>query len=215
MWDPAVCERFMALAKRVQGELRVSCDIARRALAGDLDDRSRSGMLNSLAIAAAALADIDTAYDASNQALELALRTGDDEHALVHHNTLGELALRRGAFAEAAHHQQAALESASQMGDLSTVAFSMILAARLAAVRDDWIGATQLHAKADALLDQLGLVMFDDDRRLSDELRANANTHLGLETYTVEYVAGQGRSLADAIKLTTAALVDVGAESRA
>ncbi len=115
-WDPAVCERLMALAKAVQGEQRVSSDIARRALAGDLDDRSRSSMLNSLAIAAAALADIETAYDATDQALELALRTADDEYALVHHNTLAELSFRRGAFAEAAHHQQAALESASQMG---------------------------------------------------------------------------------------------------
>jgi predicted ATPase len=211
-WDPAVCERMMALAKAVQGEQRVSCDIARCALAGDLDDRSRSSMLNSLAIAAAALADIETAYDATDQALELALRTADDEYALVHHNTLAELSFRRGAFAEAAHHQQAALESASQMGDLGTVAFSMILAARLAAVRDDWIGATQLHAKADVLLDQIGLVMFDDDRRLSDELRADASTHLGPETYTVEYRAGQGRSLADAIQLTTAALVEFAVE---
>ena len=81
------------------------------------------------------------------------------------------------------------------------VAFSMIVAARIAGWRDDWSTAVALHAKADEQLEQIGLVLYEDDRKESEALLDRAREQLGEKTFVASRSQGLEATLSDALQL--------------
>jgi hypothetical protein len=83
------------------------------------------------------------------------------------------------------------------------VAFSLIVAARIASARENWLSAAELHAQADLILDRTGIVLYDSDRRVSEEMLDDARQHLGEDRYAAAQAAGRVMELP-----ATAALAD-------
>jgi hypothetical protein len=75
------------------------------------------------------------------------------------------------------------------------------MAARLAGEAGAWAAATRLHAQGDALLEELGLALYDDDRLQSDELLAGAREELGDADYARNAAAGRDIDLLEAVAL--------------
>ena len=73
------------------------------------------------------------------------------------------------------------------------VAFSLIVAARVAGAEAWWETAVRLHAKAESMLSEVGLVLYEDDRRESDQLMADALDALGEDEF--DESSGQGSAL--------------------
>ena len=69
--------------------------------------------------------------------------------------------------------------------------FSLIVAARIVAGRGDWATATTLHRQADLILESTGLMLYDDDRRLSDEMLKQAREVLGPDRYADAVAAAE------------------------
>ena len=59
------------------------------------------------------------------------------------------------------------------------IAFSLIVAARITGEKGDWTTATRLHAQAESVLEATGLVLYEDDRRVSEAMVEAARLHLG------------------------------------
>lgn len=150
-------------------------------------------MYNLLGIAAAGAGDFDTAYEALGRELELNEELGLGIFVASAHGNLAEIALRLGKVAQAARHQGACLEAAVAQGFPAMVAFSLIVAARIAAGSGDWAEAVLLHSRADALLDEIGLVLYADDQRESEKLMTDARNELGDEAFAG--LASEGRNI--------------------
>ena len=76
-------------------------------------------------------------------------------------------------------HQRECLALAFELGSTAMVAFSLIVAARLEALEERWEQATVLHTQAESILDELGLVLYEDDQRESDMMLERAHHALG------------------------------------
>ena len=122
---------------------------------------------------------------------------------------MAELALRRGDWPSAARHQRECLELAAALGQPGMLAYSLNVAARLAVVDADgsstaalrsdvdrWTVAVRLAAKAEALLEESGLSLYEEDRQLTDSLLTTARAALEPDGYAVEN-AGRSADLAD------------------
>jgi predicted ATPase len=200
-WDDVGLERSRGDLACRRGENDAAIEAARRTLSRDLSARGRARMYNQLGIAALAAGDVDTAREAFAGELQAYERLGDQAFQASSHGNLAEAALRRGDSVDAARHQSASLELALELGNPAVVAFSMIVAARLTAQREDWATAATLHAHAEGLLRQTGLALYDDDRQLSDTMLEAAHAHLGDDAYAVALAAGRALDLPDAADL--------------
>jgi tetratricopeptide (TPR) repeat protein len=198
-WDDVAVERTRGEIARRAGHPKTAVAIAERALQHDLTDRGRSRMYNLLGSARAALDDLEAAYDACARELELGRALGDDSSVATALGNLAEIALRLGDFDDAARNQRACLDLAVARGSSTMVAFSLIVAARLAGVAHEWADAVRLQARAETLLEDIGLVLYDDDRREIEAMLVAARDELGTERYTAAYDDGCGLELAAAI----------------
>jgi hypothetical protein len=127
------------------------------------------------------------------------------------HGNLAEVALRLGDVAEAARHQQTCLRLALAQGLSALVAFSLIVAARVAGWQEDWATAVQLHVTAEMQLEEVGLVLYDDDRRESEELMENAREQLGEEELAIAIDLGRSSSMTRAVELADPVLTAAAA----
>ena len=212
-WDAAITEQALAVAASASGDYTRAFQIAKQALSGALSDRSRSRMTTQLAIAAAGLGDLDSALAAASESYAIVVRSQRDEAVGSTLSTLAEVEFRMGRWQDAAAHQRAALATASQSGSLVVIAFSMILAARLNSRQSEWPTVARLHAKAEAILAQLGHTMYEDDRRISGVVLAAARDALGDAQYEAERRIGEQLSLPEAIQLTDTVLRSVASIS--
>lgn len=178
-WDEVAVERAQGDVARRRGELDAAIAIARDALERPLGTRGKARMYNLLGIAAAGAGDFDTAYEALSRELELNEELGLGIFVASAHGNLAEIALRLGKVDEAARHQGRCLEAAVAHGFPAMLAFSLIVAARIAAGGGDWTEAVLLHSRAEALLDEIGLVLYADDQRESEKLMTDARGRLG------------------------------------
>ena len=199
-WDDIAVERTRGEIVRRRGDLVGAVEIARAALERPISDRARSRMYNLLGTTSAALGDYETAYDACRRELELNERLGWDGYVATAHGNLAEVALRLGDIPAAARHQRSSLALAVALGTPGPVAFSLIVAARIAGWREEWATAAELHAAAEAQLEEIGLELYTDDRDESDALLARARTALGEAAFGDATARGTGRSLPDAIE---------------
>ena len=116
---------------------------------------------------------------AALESLEISTRLGDIEARAVDLGNLAEIELLAGDPHAAARHQLECLDIALELGSLREVASAWIIAARLAAMSDDWATATRLQSAADALMARIGLSLYPTDRAVCDQLLADAPTHTG------------------------------------
>ena len=82
---------------------------------------------------------------------------------------------------------------AMALGAPVMLAFSFIVAARIAAASQEWKTAAALHAQGELILDSTGLALYDHDRKLSDDMLAQARAALGDEPFAA--ATAEGRDL--------------------
>ncbi len=199
-WDDVAIERTRGEITRRVGDLPDAIAIAKQALEKPLSDRGRARMYNLLATASGALGDLTTAYEAGQAELELNEKLGYEGYVASAHGNLAETALRLGDIPSAARHQRLCLEQAVVLGSPVLVAFSMIVAARLAGLQGRWDTAVALHTKADEELERIGLVLYDDDLVESRSLFENSRRELGESGYDRSRQGGHEMSLVDAVQ---------------
>lgn len=192
-WDDVAIERTRGEIAKRRGDLTGAVAVARQALEKPLSDRGRARMYNLLGIASAATGDLETALDACQHQLELNERLGYEGYIASAHGNLAEVALRLGDLATAADHQHSSLTLALAQGTPAPLAFSLIVAARIAGRRDEWEEAVELHTRGEELLDEIGLVLYEDDRAQSQALLATARERLGEQVF--EETAATARSM--------------------
>jgi predicted ATPase len=206
-WDEVAIDRARGEIARRSGDLDGAVRVARTALERPLTDRSGARMYNLLGTTLAALGDLKSARDAFEKELELYQAVGNDGYIGTALANLAEVALRLGDFDDAARRQLACFEHSVTQGSVTVLAFSMIVAARLAGHWEDWTMAVQLHAKGERLLAETGLVLYEDDRRESDKLLARAGTELGTAAFEQASATGRELPMPDALELTRSQLV--------
>lgn len=199
-WDDAAVDRTRGEIARRRGDLQGAVTIAREALERDLSDRGRARMFNLLGTALGALGDLDGAWSALEQELELNRQAGYDAAVSASHGNLAETALRLGDLEQAAYHQARCLDLALVQGSTTMVAFSLIVASRLAGTLEQWEVAIRLHARAEVLLEETGLTLYADDQRESDRLLADAHEALGAERFREALAAGRSAAVPEAAR---------------
>lgn len=199
VWDDVAIERTRGDLACRSGDYVTALEGATRALAGDLSDAGQARMCSQLGIAAMSLGDIGAAESAFERELDAWRRIGNRVSEASALGNLAEVALRRDVPSVAARHQRAALALALELGAPAMVGISLIVAARLVAAERRWQEATTLHSQAESILDATGLVLYEDDQRLSDAMLDEARHHLGADGY------GSARAAGSALDLPTAA----------
>ena len=208
-WDDVAIERARGELARRWGDPTTAVDDARRALERDLSLWGQARMWNQLGVAAGGLGDFDAAEDAFRHELAVYEQLGDERFEAGAHGNLAEAALRRGDVVTAARHQRACLEQALHLGTPVQVAFSEIVAARIAATNDDWETAARLHGHADGLLDETGAALYDDDRVVSEQMLDRARAQLGDTLFEATRAAGRALTLPAAAALADHTLAGV------
>lgn len=205
-WDEVGVERARGEIARRTGDFEQAVSIAREALERNLSDRSRSRMYNLLGTSAGALGEMETAKDAFIEELALNRALGYEAYVASALGNLAEVALRQDDFESAARYQLECFDQAVALGSMTVLAFSMIVAARLAGHVEDWLMAVRLHAKGEQLLAETGLVLYDDDRMESDQLLDRARSEVGAEVFDSATSEGRGLSMEEALELTRSRL---------
>lgn len=201
-WDEVAVERVRGEIARRSGDFEAAVMIAREALERTLTDRSRARMYNLLGSSAGAMGDMDAAKDAFVEELALNRSLGDEAYVAAALGNLAEVAMRQGDFSVAAQYQADCFEQAVALGSVTVLAFSMITAARLAGHLENWPVAVRLHSKGERLLETTGLVLYDDDRKESDELLDRARKELGAEQFEQAVDEGADLGTDSAVDLT-------------
>jgi predicted ATPase/class 3 adenylate cyclase/HEPN domain-containing protein len=180
--------------------------LAEQALAGGLSARGRARMSNLLGIARATLGDRE-AVAAFADELRAAQEAQDDVLLAHAHCNTAEMALRTGDWRTAARHQKACLELATALGQVGLIAYAFLATARIVVFDpphdlDEWELGVELVAKAEHLLGEIGLALYDTDSRVAEEFVLAARRRLGARRY--EDAARAGRELSSASAISRA-----------
>jgi len=190
-WDDVAIVRTRGEIAVRKGESERAIASAQRALAGELSLRGRARMSSQLGIAAHEIGDFELAREAFQQEYDAYRALGDEGTQATAAGNLAEVEMGLGHWAEAARHQRTCLEFALEIGAPFLVAFSLIVAARLAETLDDLETAVTLHGQADVLLEKTGFAMYDSDRRVSDEMLKRAEERLGSDAFDAARATGR------------------------
>ncbi len=212
-WDQVGVERAAGEVALRTGDHHAAAELARQALGRDLDLSARARMFNLLAIASYFAGDIAQAGDAFEHELDVARRLGDEHLIVIAEGNVSELAMRTGDVASAARHQLASLELSLALGRPVGVALSFIVAGRLAAAHDPGLAA-QLHAKAEAILDDHDYRLYDDDLRASQAMLDDVHQRLGATYFAQACDDGRAMTLVEAATLAERTLSLVSDEHR-
>ena len=156
-------------------------------------------MLNLLGLALASAGDLEAARDAFIEELEVLTTGGHESVISLAHSNIAEAALRLGETVVAARHQRASLELGLVLGQPVMLAYSLIVAARIAAASGNWRDAVELHVRATLMLVESDHSMYESDQRIGDEMLAEAHRHLGNAAFEEAGGAGRTMSIPDAV----------------
>ena len=192
-WDDAGLARTRGeLALRREDPAGAAAE-AERALATPHSPRGQARLFNLLGIARTTLGDLAGAAESFERELAAASESGMEALLATSNANLAEVQLRRGDELAAARHQGLCLELAREQRQPVLIAFSMMIAARLAAERARPSQAVVLQAAADRLLASASYVLYPDDAEVRAEMMRAARTELGEPAYERE--AAEGRAL--------------------
>ncbi len=175
---------------RTHGELALRRDdpaeaaaVAERALGEPHSPRGQARLFNLLGIARTTLGDLGGAAAAFERELSAASAWGMEGLLATSNGNLAEVHLRLGDDLAAARHQGICLELAREQHQPVLIAFSMMIAARLAAERDRFRQAVMLQTAADRLLTSASYALYPDDAQTRAGLIGAARRRLGDEAY--------------------------------
>jgi predicted ATPase/class 3 adenylate cyclase len=204
-WDDVATDRTRGEIARRRGDLAGAVRIARSALERPLSDWGRARMYNLLGTTLAALGDLEASFAACEADLKVSRAIGNDSYVASAEGNLAEVAMRLGDIASAAAHQRACLELAVALGSPAMLAFSLIMAARIAGAREAWGTAVRLHARGEEILHRTGLSLYEDDRRESDRLLEQARRELA-DGFAASCASGRDLEVTDAVELAASVL---------
>jgi predicted ATPase/class 3 adenylate cyclase/tetratricopeptide (TPR) repeat protein len=211
-WDDVAVERTRGdLAIRL-GNSNKAAAAAKEAIGRPISLRGRARMSNQLGIASVALGDLDSALSAFEDEVDAYRQLGDEVYEASAQGNLAETALIRNDYAAAASHQKACCQLALQLGMPVMVAFSLIVAARIAAALGNWLSATELHAQAEVILERTGIVLYESDRRSSEEMLGSVRLHLGDDLYQSAQGTGRDMGLMAATELAYSVFAELVSE---
>ena len=168
-------------------------EIARR-----MGDRGRVAMLvGNAGEAAAEAGDGLRAEPLLAEALAEYRALGDSLGVAATLDSLGKLALRRGQGERASAYFSEGLSVARPLGGLSLLATFLAEAGRLALVQQDLPRAARMFGATDALLEQLGVALYEIGDL--DETIALARAGLGAEVFETAHADGARLDLDDAL----------------
>ena len=180
--------------------------LAVQGLASARTPFGRSRMYCLLGLAEGELGSLEAAHAAIEKSLELDIEREAWGTVAMDQGNLAETSMRLGDWATAARHQSASFELALQQGVETSIAFSMVLSARLLEPTSDWLTLVRLHGHADALLERIGQTMYPSDQAISAELLGRARSHLGGEAFESAYRSGVEAEITAMIDVTRAVL---------
>jgi predicted ATPase/class 3 adenylate cyclase len=207
-WDEVAVERASGEIALRTGDYAFAASLAERNLERALGAPARARMLNLLAIASYFAGDEQRATEAFAEELEMARQIGDEHLIVIAEGNVAEQAMRRGDAVAAARHQAACLELALALGRPVSVALSFIVAARLVADTDP-LGAAELHAKAEVVLEDGNFQLYDDDLAISQAMLDDVQRRLGDTDYRSATDRGRSLTLLDATTVAREALARV------
>lgn len=190
-WDDVAIERTRGELAIRRGDNEAAIAAAHEVLATPISLWGRARMYSQLGIALLGAWNLDGAWDAFLKEYEAYTDLGGPVNAASSAGNLAEVALRRGDERAAAHYQRIALDLALQLGTPLMLGFSLIVAARIVAARGDWATAATLHRQADLILESTGLILYEDDQRLSDEMLKQAREALGPDGYAAAVASAE------------------------
>jgi hypothetical protein len=205
-WDDVGVEKTYSEIAILRHQPEQAAEIATRTLRRHISLRGQVRMHNVLGIACISMGEVERATAAFRGELETAELLGDEVFLSRAQANAAELALRVGDREAAAHHQRACLDLAIALGQMGMVAYTFNVAARLLVAGSDraatdWGAAVRLSAKAEALLDDTGLALYDEDRRVTDEMLRSARDALGGARYDAEELHGRALDVGQAIEI--------------
>ncbi len=134
-------------------------------------------------------------YAGSAAAFEFELgawqRLGLEALQVSTHGNVAESLLTFGDRPGAAHHQRQCLQLALRYGQPLMIAYSLMVAARLAADDARWATAVRLQIAADEQLAVIGSAMYAPDRQAADAVLARGAVQLGNEAFEEEQRLGR------------------------
>jgi predicted ATPase/class 3 adenylate cyclase len=200
-WDAAGVARTTGEIATQSGDAAGAAAIAETALRSGLSPRGRARMLNLLGIARYSAGDFGGAAAAFSAERLEHLEAGHEAFVAGAEGNLAEIALRLGDVEAAALHQRACLEIALALGQPVMVAYSFIMAARIAGAMGAWPTAVRLQAKATLMLSDIGQRLYENDSRASEELLVDARAALGVVEFNSALDLGRRTTTPDGAAL--------------
>ncbi len=190
-WDEVAVERTEGELALRAGDHERAARLAEKVLRRSLPDRCQGRMWNLLGIARSAGGDHAGAAAACEFELAAWERLGLEALQVSAHGNVAEALLTFGDRSGAAHHQRQCLQLALRYGQPLMIAYSLMVAARLAADDALWATAVRLQIAADEQLALIGSVMYEADRHAADAVLAEAAANLGHEEFEKEQRRGR------------------------
>ena len=178
-WDAAGVARTRGELALRRGEFEAAATEAREGLEREGSPQGRARLYDLLGVSSASLGDLEASAAAFSAELEEVTSAQLETHLATAHGNLAETYVRLGRDPEAAHHQRVALGLSRDWGQPVVMAFSLMIAARLAANRGDWRDTVVLQTKADELLDDADYALYDADLEIRREVLEKAKAQLG------------------------------------
>jgi tetratricopeptide (TPR) repeat protein len=207
-WDELRIEHLLGLVSLIEGDPQAAMEIAEGALDVVTSPRARARLFSLHAAASIELGDDVQARESSRKSLAGRRVAGSIEDVMIDYCNLAETAMRCDDLADASQQQTLALTIAQQLGSELVVAFSAIIAARLAATAERWTEATHLCAHASATLRRNNTPLYPSDQAITDLLLENAKHALGPDAFAQHCAEGESSDMSDAIILTESILAE-------
>ena len=212
-WCGGRLRTMMAVDRLHAGDPDAAQRIATKALDDSPTPLERARWLNLLGIVFTHQGALDTAAGYFEQAVAISRQLDDPRLNETSMSNLAEAYLELDNRRLAASSQLGALDVGVQFGLPTPIAFALIVAARLSGADGSWSDAVLLHTIADDIIKRNGIVLFDEDRQLSNDLLARAESALGTAAYAERRNQGRDRSIAEACVLAREHLVRFSSDS--
>ncbi|MGI9614882.1 MAG: ATP-binding protein [Acidimicrobiales bacterium] len=163
-WDDASVARLRGDLALRKGSPALALDLAEEAIIAGLSPRGEARIWNLIGLVHAGAENNESARAAFDAELSLLQELGFEAPQATTLGNLAEVALRAGDEHAAAQYQLGCLDLAVELGQPVMSAFSIIVAARLAASQQRWSTAVRLQGAADAALEKLSYVLYESDQ---------------------------------------------------
>ncbi len=208
-WADAAVVRTRGEIEIRSGDLDAAREIAERSLAGTLSIQGQARMWNLLGIVHYTDGDIGQAAVAFRHELDGYTRLGHEANMASAHGNIAEVSMQLGDPATAARHQLRCLDLALALGQPIMLAYSCILASRLAGTLGSWDLAVQLQSSAGAVLASAGHALYEFDVDAERVFMEDARAALGEADFEHAVDAGTTLEITEATKLAVGVLSEI------